>query len=725
MLLFSASITARFAALLLAMAPATPAADESNGTEFTCPVGGEIFRQYVENMGYPLAGPPNGSTLGGNLSDIIVPECPSNGLVMVPKYDGEEGEPAAMAEYSPEEIAKLPGLIASPEYKAMLGEARFLRLYWLATKLNRPAPQLFHLLQHVSWIGSSPEQHRKYLELFVKDGEAFAKSDDFDPEFRFQIKFYIANALRELGRFDEAKARLLNLQQEWPPLFAAMKAKIDAENPHFELEPILYDYQSETIASLLGAIAEHDDDYAPVSMMDDKWANLVCGDLDDAYPPATEATKRGCMKRKLDNEREDKLQNEELELRGNPLELGRLCETTPVVDRSEALAGACEGEEGGATAAAEVLYRDTEAERLLKNPKLLQEQCKDVKIPDGYFTAKTALGEACLRRAETIRDKEKSLLVIKMRRYPSEYDRLCHWDYPSDHSMDPTELACNEIKEERDDAYDKKERARLAKMTEAEIWAECEKADDGDDAQGYVLRFRCSDIKRDRDDAKWAALQADPVQLAAVCSKPYAEKEEWQQDKCYIYNENIEDAAALKLAVDHEALTASCAATPMPQRNEVLRKACRSYLKCVVVRADQLPFYEVFIGGMGEPDDPAELRPACYDTMEKAASAYARYRADPKSLRASCVPETQYAGPLDPGGEEQCERYARGEDVFGDEGDATLQIDESKLTKSEKACLEKARKLDEDEMQDAVAKCVPMSKMPIVPPPPPRLVPAR
>lgn len=677
MLLFSASITARFAALLLAMAPATPAPEAPKGTEFTCPVGGERFLQDVEAPFYPLEGLPNGSSMGGQFSDRMVPICPGNGLVMVPKYDGEDGDPEAMTAYTPEEIAELPALIASPEYKALANEAAFFRLYWLATKLGRPTMQRFHLLQHVSWVGQKPEQHRANLERFLALGEPLIAAPDFDPDRRWQARLYLANALRELGRFDEAKARLETLWTEWQAEWAKRQAA-NPVNEHFYVDgEDGHDLFSDGIDMLLGVIADRDDDYQPVAMMGEQVANAICDNLDDGYPPVTETTKRGCLKRKLDKEEQEKLLEEQVALQGDYLELSKRCETTPKADRSEALAWACDEAEGKAMAAAEMLRRDMEAEGLLKNPKALDEQCKSVTMPQyRYASAKTGLGQACLDRSEAQLKASSKTLAAKFRKQPAEYARLCTWGYPDPSTVDPVELACGEVKSERDQARDDAERARLGKMSEDQIWAECEKQKAAEEsepggvlaARAYsALAFRCADIRSDRDAANWEALKADPEKRAAVCAKPFQEQEEWQQDGCHRYNEELEDAAALKLAFDHDQLVASCAATPMPERTTILREACRSYLKCVVVRADELPFFETYLGGMGVPDDPAELRPACYGTVEKAAVAYARYRADPKSLRASCEPETEYASPLDKTDLQICERYARGEDVFSED----------------------------------------------------------
>ena len=199
-------------AALLFAAPVMAIAQDNDGREaFICAIGGEAFHQAVAVNFFPLESLPNGSSPGGDRSDIMVPICPGNGLAMAPKYDGNEGDPEAFTDYSPAELAQLPALIASPAYKALSGEAAYWRLYWLATKLGRPVAQRFHLLQHVSWVGVTPELHRANLERFVTDADVLIADPAFDANRRTLARYYVANALRELGQFDAAKARLLQI----------------------------------------------------------------------------------------------------------------------------------------------------------------------------------------------------------------------------------------------------------------------------------------------------------------------------------------------------------------------------------------------------------------------------------------------------------------------------------------------------------------------------------
>ena len=656
------------------------------GTEFVCPVGGEAFRQNVEMFYFPLESLPNGSNPGGQLSDIMVPICPGNGLVLVPKFDGNEGDPEAFADYTPEELAKLPALIASPDYKALSGEANYLKLYWLSGKLGRPAMQRFHLLQHVSWIGKTPEQHRRYLEMFVAQADALIDGPDFGSARRMRAQYYVANALRELGRFDEAKARLGALQAAWDAELAVIRAQRPPEDPNFESDR---DYDendalSASFAEQLAAVEARDNDTFPVSMMGDKWANATCNHVDDSYPPATDLTKANCAKRTAERKayyaNSQKDYNASQALLGNPVKLAQQCKAIPEDTRDTVLAEACR--------IAEYQTNRDKMEAgsalLLKNPTALDPQCKGL-VFGRNSQPKTALGMACQKRREITHEAETLALADTFRAQPAEFARRCTAEYYEMFSDDPVEAACGAVKDEIDHARDDKEHARLAQMTEAQIWVECEaKAAARRNQPSGVpmvepytpLASRCTDMRIDRDNARWKALEADPTKRAAVCASPFDQQEEWQQDGCYQFLSRQEDDAALEMARDHAGLVARCNATPVPQRDRILYKACDGYRKCLITRIDELPFDDAsaYAGGARVVSDPAA---ACFDTVEQANAAFTEYSKDPKSLRANSCKNSESAQ-TDEYQAETCVRYAAGENVFYEAEQSLEGEDESR-----------------------------------------------
>jgi hypothetical protein len=660
-------------------------ADIAHGTQkFTCPVGWEQFEQNVNWIGYPLAARPDGGVLGSEYTDVMIPECPGNGMVMVPKHDSGGDNEAAFAPYSPAELTKLPALIASPEYQALLKEARYYRLYWIGKKLGRPAAQQLHLMQHISYIFvPTPEQQRRYLEFFVAETDAILAGGQADEVLQLRFNFFVANALRRLGRFDEARTRIAQINVDASALNGERSEK-EPVNPHFESE---FEDEDENepeagIASigseLLEAIEAGDTDQHPVSMMGDRIASSICGDIDDAVPPATEMTKRNCAKRVAYKKAVSVKFKEELEaeevLMNDPAKLAAMCRATPAGKREKTLESACSQSER-ATMREEI---ETGAAKLLKNPKALDVQCKSVIIPGGYPMAKTALGEACKQRREVTREAETNALAAEFRKVPSEFARLCTVEYPDQSSDDPTEAACGRIKRERDDARDAVVQARLNKMTEAQIWAECEKTNGGEDAPGYTLKARCGDIESERETAKWKALEADPEKLAATCALPYEKQEKWYRSGCSDLREQLEESQAMAMARDHAALMTKCDATPVLERDDILSKACSSYRKCIIIRFDEMPYHEAAsytaMSTLNGEIPPDETKSVCYETAQEAKAAYAEYVKDPKSLRAnSCkglIDAEIYGGNV-----QHCEAYARGEDVFA--ADRARRLDEA------------------------------------------------
>lgn len=487
-------------ACFLALSVASPlAAQDAEGAAtddfvqtFTCPVGGKTFRQRVDVGGYPLLSLPNGSTPGGEFSDNGVPECPDNGLVLPPKYDGEEGNPEAFAPYSAEEIAKLPTLIGSPDYRALGQEARYVRLYWLAGQLGRPAIQRFHLLQHVSWVGLTPDHHRRNLELFVKDADALVDGPEIDPDHRTLAKYYVVNALRELGRFDEAAARLTLVEADWHKRRAIRKAQ---EDPNFfEDGDDLSDELPEPMLQMRDAIATRNVDVFPVAMMSDRWANAVCNEMTGLE---TERTRRDCKSRKSEREAALKTAEKTLEAaaalgKKTPAKLGAMCAASATVDQDPVLSAACHTLRQKNMAA--------QAEMLLANTEALDPQCKGMKIPR-YATPKNALAKACQQRAETLLEAQVETLTQTMRATPAEYDRQCHWEYANEVSEDPVESACAAVGEERRSVLNEAERARINKLSDAELRAECARLSADKDDDNFTLRWRCDEIDADKKKA--------------------------------------------------------------------------------------------------------------------------------------------------------------------------------------------------------------------------------
>ncbi|HEX8512988.1 MAG TPA: hypothetical protein VF688_07760, partial [Allosphingosinicella sp.] len=175
----------------VAAAPAAPVAARA----MTCPIGGGSF-QFLPVAPPVVAGErPDGRPVGGIKFPLALPECPENGLVLYKEYD-------------PAEVAKLEPLVTSETYRAMIKDGtQYYRAYWLMREMGLPPERYLWALLQASWEAEGrPELRKRYLEELV---EASAKVPARPGDLGWiGMEGRAINALRELGRFDEALARL-------------------------------------------------------------------------------------------------------------------------------------------------------------------------------------------------------------------------------------------------------------------------------------------------------------------------------------------------------------------------------------------------------------------------------------------------------------------------------------------------------------------------------------
>ena len=182
------------AALLMPAVAANAAAPVRRA--MTCPIGGEKFTfETVESI-VSWGERPDGKPYGAFPLDL--PECPKNGLVLYKDYE-------------PQEVAKLEPLIASDEYAALRkADVPFYRAYWLMGRMGVAAGPRLIALQRAIWAADGkPELRARYLAEFADETAKLpAKPEDVN---WIGMEGRAINALRELGRFDEAEARLAKL----------------------------------------------------------------------------------------------------------------------------------------------------------------------------------------------------------------------------------------------------------------------------------------------------------------------------------------------------------------------------------------------------------------------------------------------------------------------------------------------------------------------------------
>lgn len=193
--LFLAAAVSVFALAAVPASAQTPAAETLAAETMTCPIGGGSFTFTPTTPVAATGERPDGKPFGNTTFPVAVPECPDNGLVLY-------------KDYSAEEVAKLEPIVTSEAYQALRREdTPYYRAYWLMKAMGLlPERYLWALLQ-ASWEAEAkPELRKRYLtELAEASAAVPARPGDLN---WIGMEGRAINALRELGRFDEALARL-------------------------------------------------------------------------------------------------------------------------------------------------------------------------------------------------------------------------------------------------------------------------------------------------------------------------------------------------------------------------------------------------------------------------------------------------------------------------------------------------------------------------------------
>lgn len=253
-------------ALLIAV-PCAAQAGMAMKVKETCAVGGERFT-YITTPSYTIFGQrPDGKPYGSWTFPMALPVCPKNGLVMY-------------REFSKDELARLPALIASAEYVALRpAETPYYRAAWLARALDPKANDHAWLLLSASWeADEEPAKKARYQAEFVAAAEAApAKPDDLS---WFALQVRAINARRELGRFDEAAAALKALPRD------ALEARPTKTSEASDAERDEENRQGwrKAVADLERAIARRDASSEPLDMIPKDLAAAYCVGVPDHMP---------------------------------------------------------------------------------------------------------------------------------------------------------------------------------------------------------------------------------------------------------------------------------------------------------------------------------------------------------------------------------------------------------------------------------------------------------
>lgn len=163
-----------------------------------CPVGGKSFT-HTTTGSYSIWGyRPDGKPYGSWDFPMQLPKCPGNGLVI---FD----------DFTRDDVKRLESLVDSAEYRAIRDkETNYYLAAWLMERLGRPAINTAWVMVQASWQADDrPELKRRYQSEYVDRIRKLEKSGDGIDWLLMQAR--AVNGLRELGRFDEARALLASL----------------------------------------------------------------------------------------------------------------------------------------------------------------------------------------------------------------------------------------------------------------------------------------------------------------------------------------------------------------------------------------------------------------------------------------------------------------------------------------------------------------------------------
>lgn len=237
-----------------------------------CAVGGERFT-YISTASYTIFGlRPDGRPYASWTFPLALPVCPKNGLVMY-------------RDFTKDELVRLPALLTSPDFQTIrASDTPYYRAAWLQHALGGDAESQAWLLLYAVWESDdAPERQARYAAAFTEAASKVPQRANDLEWLALQIR--AVNALRELGRFDEAAKTLVALPRDaltapsTPPPNPTDAPEDDAERRA---------YWRDFMDKMAIVIARGDLSKEPLDLLStDTAAGLCLGS--DGVPPRTDA----------------------------------------------------------------------------------------------------------------------------------------------------------------------------------------------------------------------------------------------------------------------------------------------------------------------------------------------------------------------------------------------------------------------------------------------------
>ncbi|HZF96220.1 MAG TPA: hypothetical protein VEZ20_15260 [Allosphingosinicella sp.] len=260
-----------FALALAAAAAAFPGSADAGfpiTTRMTCPIGGAPFDFTTTTALTTFGERPDGKPFASWGMPVQLPECPDNGLVLY-----NEAFDAA-------EVERLRALVASPDYQALrAGHGQYYRAAWLMRRMGAGEEAVLAMLVEATWeADDNPALRRRYLEELASGASALPAPATLHA---LVIRARGINALRELGRFDEARALFAAtpLERFRAPLSPAVRGDLE-DGEAKEQRRALMRYFS----NIRRVVARRDASLLPPDMIGRRGRRWLCGNPDDHIP---------------------------------------------------------------------------------------------------------------------------------------------------------------------------------------------------------------------------------------------------------------------------------------------------------------------------------------------------------------------------------------------------------------------------------------------------------
>ncbi|WP_431261652.1 hypothetical protein ACQ859_15235 [Roseateles chitinivorans] len=188
--------------LLLGLAAASSAMTTREDL-FTCPIGGEQFKQLMAGSGTAYGSYLDTRPYGAIESPWPLPVCPGNGFVIF-KHD-----------FTPEELTKLTAVVESDDYRQRLRtEPPYARAAFLMTVVGAEHRPLAFTLLKATWQSYSGEQADRYRAQIIEHLDQAPKDK---PEVALNDQLIAGEMERRIGRFDDARRRFQSIVIEPGP----------------------------------------------------------------------------------------------------------------------------------------------------------------------------------------------------------------------------------------------------------------------------------------------------------------------------------------------------------------------------------------------------------------------------------------------------------------------------------------------------------------------------